>query len=276
MNKILYVTDLDGTLLNSNQEISLFSSNTINDFVKHGMIFSYATARSNITASKVTKNITAQIPVIVYNGAFVLDNLTGEVLHSNYFTTNNFNEILELLIENELYPIIYSYMNGVEKFSYLSNNINKGMKHFLDSRKGDIRDNPIACLNDTYKGESFYFTCIDDAKKLFPIYQLLKDKYSCVYQKDIYSGEQWLEIMPPQVNKANAVIQLKEMLDCDKIISFGDGCNDIPMFQISDECYAVNNAVSELKQIATGIIDSNDNDGVAKWLQENGICSSAD
>lgn len=41
------------------------------------------------------------------------------------------------------------------------------------------------------------------------------------------------------------------------------------MFRIADECYAVSNAVDELKEIATGIIDSNDNDGVAKWLCEN-------
>lgn len=269
MDRILYVTDLDGTLMNSNQKISKFTSNVINDLVKRGMIFSYATARSNVTASKITKNITAQIPVIIYNGAFVLDNLTGEVLHSNYFTMDSFEEILELLIKSKVYPIMYSYMNGVEKFSYLSDKINNGMKVFLDSRKGDIRDNPIKCTSDAYKGESFYFTCIDEAKKLFPIYQRLKDKYSCVYQRDIYSGEQWLEIMPAQVNKANAIMQLKKLLTCDKIISFGDGCNDIPMFEISDECYAMENAVFELKQIAAGIIGSNDNDGVAKWLQTN-------
>ncbi len=41
------------------------------------------------------------------------------------------------------------------------------------------------------------------------------------------------------------------------------------MFEISDECYAVKNAMPELQGIATGIIESNDNDGVAKWLLEN-------
>lgn len=51
------------------------------------------------------------------------------------------------------------------------------------------------------------------------------------------------------------------------MVSFGDAINDIPMFRISDECYAVKNAVEELKKIATGIIDSNDEDGVAKWLE---------
>ena len=40
------------------------------------------------------------------------------------------------------------------------------------------------------------------------------------------------------------------------------------MFKIADEAYAVENAVSELKAVATGIIGSNENDGVAKYLQK--------
>lgn len=48
---------------------------------------------------------------------------------------------------------------------------------------------------------------------------------------------------------------------------FGNGKNDIDMFQVADESYAVENACDELKKYATGIIDSNDNDGVAKWIE---------
>ena len=59
------------------------------------------------------------------------------------------------------------------------------------------------------------------------------------------------------------------MWGCDKVISFGDAVNDIPMFEISDEAYAVENAVEELKAVADGIIESNENDGVAKWLKEH-------
>jgi len=55
------------------------------------------------------------------------------------------------------------------------------------------------------------------------------------------------------------------------VISFGDAVNDIPMFEISDECYAVQNAVDELKAIATGVIGSNEEDGVARWLMDHDI-----
>ena len=59
------------------------------------------------------------------------------------------------------------------------------------------------------------------------------------------------------------------MLGCDKVVSFGDGKNDISMFDVSDECYAVENADPELKRRATAVIESNDNDGVARWLLEH-------
>lgn len=61
-------------------------------------------------------------------------------------------------------------------------------------------------------------------------------------------------------------MQLKDYLGVDYIVAFGDGKNDTEMFEIADEAYAVENAVDELKAIATGIIESNDSDGVAKWL----------
>ena len=62
---------------------------------------------------------------------------------------------------------------------------------------------------------------------------------------------------------------MKRFLNCDRIVAFGDGLNDIDMFKIADECYAVSNAEDELKALATGVIESNDDDGVAKWLSEN-------
>ena len=42
--------------------------------------------------------------------------------------------------------------------------------------------------------------------------------------------------------------------------------NDIPLFEESDECYALANGVEELKARATGVIGSNEEDGVARWL----------
>ena len=75
--------------------------------------------------------------------------------------------------------------------------------------------------------------------------------------------------MPLNASKAKAIKQLQTLLKCDKLVVFGDGKNDIDMFELAEERYAVQNAHDDLKRIATRIIPSNDEDGVAKWLNEN-------
>lgn len=59
---------------------------------------------------------------------------------------------------------------------------------------------------------------------------------------------------------------LREYIDVDKVIGFGDNLNDIPFFEACDESYAVANAREEVKQKATGIIGTNIEDGVIKQL----------
>jgi len=264
----LYVSDLDGTLLKSNETTSEYTNSVINALVEKGMIFSYATARSLITAKKVTKGLAAKIPLIVYNGAFVIDNITEDVLIANYFD-NQVYSVLEDLFRNGVYPIVYAYINGREKFSFVPELCTRGMNTFLESRKGDVRTNVVGSAHDLMKGDIFYITCIDIPEKLEPLYNKYKDRYHCVYQTELYTNEQWLEIMPLEASKSNAIKQLQKMLDCERLVVFGDGKNDIDMFQIADESYAVANAHEDLKQHATGIILSNDEEGVAKWLEEN-------
>ena len=108
-----------------------------------------------------------------------------------------------------------------------------------------------------------------------PIYELFSrdGRFRCTIQQELYRPEYWCEIMPRKATKAEAIKSLKALWNCDRIVSFGDAINDIPMFELSDECYAVENAVPELKKAATGIIDSNDQDGVAKWLERNAVLS---
>ncbi|MBD5411419.1 MAG: HAD family hydrolase [Treponema sp.] len=263
-----YVSDLDGTLLRSNERTSEYTNNIINSLTEKGMIFSYATARSLITAKKVTSGINAKIPLIVYNGAFVMDNRTGEILIANYFD-NNVELVLDDLFTNNVYPIVYAYIDGKETFSFVPELCSSGMNTFLGSRKGDIRTNAVRATNDLKAGNVFYITCIDEPKKLKPLYEKYKNTYHCVYQTDIYTNEQWLEIMPLNASKAKAIKQLQTLLKCDKLVVFGDGKNDIDMFELAEERYAVQNAHDDLKRIATRIIPSNDEDGVAKWLNEN-------
>lgn len=276
MSKTLYVTDLDGTLLNRQDRINPESIAIINELVAKGMLFTYATARSLVSASVVTEGLTTDFPVIIYNGAFIIHPSTGEILSEKSFTIEERQRVIEVLDEYDISPLVYSYVDEVERVSWIVSRVNDGMRRYINNRKGtDPRFRPIQTKEELYQGEMFYYTCIGEREELQTAYDLLsKDtRFRCTLQQELYRPEYWFEIMPAQATKAEAIGQLKKLWNCDRVVSFGDAINDIPMFEISDECYAVENAVDELMAIATGIIDSNENDGVAKWLQEHVMCS---
>lgn len=266
--KTLYVSDLDGTLMENSEGTSEYTNNTINKLVEEGMIFSYATARSFQTSYKVTAGLNAKIPLIIYNGAMIVDNKDGSILWKNFFG-QEIEEVFTDLFRNDVFPIVYAFIRGEEKLSYIPSKCTKGMEKFITSRWKDKRRNPVETEKDLLNGEAFYITCIDEKNKLEPLYEKYKERYHCVFQVDIYTKEQWLEIMPKEASKANAIQQLKARFGCDKLIVFGDGKNDMDMFEIADEAYAVENAVVELKSIATAVIESNSEDGVAKWLNKH-------
>ena len=271
----LYVTDLDGTLLNSNDQISQYSIQTINGLVSKGMQFTYATARSLVSASVVAKGLSTTIPVIAYNGALIIHPDTGEVISSLSFSEEEACYVRDVLQANDGNPLVYSYVDGVERVSYVTGRENEGIRYYLDARKGDRRFRPLSDETCLYQGEIFYFTCIAEREELVPLYEIFADdgRFRCTLQQELYRPEYFLEIMPKKASKAEAIKRLKEIWRCDRVVSFGDAVNDIPMFEISDECYAVANAVPELKAYATGEIASNDEDGVAKWLAQFGRIS---
>ena len=265
----LYISDLDGTLLRNDQRISAESCEILNGLIENGLLFSYATARSAITAVPATKGLAPKIPIIVYNGVFTLDSGTGERILSNLFSRDEALEIYDVLLSNGITPIVYSVIDGAEKFSYIDDRCTAGMREFLDTRKNDIRERIAKTEEEMREGEIFYFTCIDSAEKLSPACEILEKKFRCIFDKDIYSGNQWLEVLPKNATKANAALALKKHFGCDKLVVFGDGVNDIPMFEAADEGYAVANASSQLKAVADGIIGSNNVDSVARFIAEH-------
>ncbi|MBD5534047.1 MAG: HAD family hydrolase [Lachnospiraceae bacterium] len=296
--KTLYVSDLDGTLLRSNERTSDFTNRTINELVEQGVLFSYATARSYLTAHKVTQGLHARIPVIIYNGAFIRDHVSGEILLSSYFE-DGAEALLKELLDADVYPLVYATFSGDsrasaedgpggrnhrvedergrakklsgefrERFSYIPQRATEGMRRFLDTRKGDERERAVSTVEELMAGDIFYFTCIDEREKLAAICERYRERYHCVLSQEIYTKDWFLEIMPLATSKARAVMRLKEYLGCDRVVAFGDQNNDIDMFEVADEAYAVENAVEELKAVATGVIASNDDDGVAHFLRE--------
>ncbi len=84
-----------------------------------------------------------------------------------------------------------------------------------------------------YRGTPFYYTCIGEKEDLFPVYEVFNalPAYRCTLQQELYRPEYWCEIMPAEATKVRAVLWLKELLGCGRVVSFGDAVNNIPLLR---------------------------------------------
>ncbi len=271
-SRTMFITDLDGTLLNSEDRVNPKSLEIINRLVEDGMLFTYATARSLTSAAVVTRGLQVKAPVIVYNGALIIQPDTKEVLYSLAFSPEEEEIARERFTQMQIQPIVYSYINQKESVSWDVTSENDGIRRYISKRKNDPRMRPLTGIANLFDGQNFYYTCIGEREKLLPVYKSFAEdkRFRCTLQQELYRPEYWCEIMPAKASKAEAIRMMKDLLHCERVISFGDAVNDIPMFEVSDVCYAVKNAVDELKSVATGVIESNEEDGVAVWLEQIG------
>jgi len=270
MSKTLYLSDLDGTLLNGSQQVTPRSARIIERLTGEGLLFSCATARSRFTSLKVMNGLTPRLPMIVYNGTFIQDCSSGRIMHGHFIDGNSGRQIIEWYVSHGIYPIVYAFVDGKEHFSYVPELSCKALLDFVSTREGDPRLRPTD-TDGLFDGDIFYITAmgrediLTEADRLFSA----NPELNCLLYPETYTGDLWLEIMPARASKASAAEHLKHLLGCERMVCFGDGANDIPMFRMADECYAVANAAPELKAIATGIIGSNEEDAVALWLEQN-------
>lgn len=270
--KTMVISDLDGTLLNSDTALSDFTVNAVNSIIRRGVNFTYATARSLNSAMQLTEQLELRFPVITYNGACIKHPTTGEIIEIQCMDEAQIDSIKDTLLQFGVTPLVYTFLDGEEKVLWQRGSESEGMLYYLGTRSGDKRMLPVDRFDDLFCGEIFYITCIEDtAEVLMSVDDTLKgnDSLNCIFQRELYRTDFWLEIMDCRVSKANALDDLKKLTGVNRIISFGDSVNDMPLFEVSDECYAVANAVDSLKTVADDVIESNDNDGVAKWLLEN-------
>ncbi len=271
--KTLFLSDLDGTLLRSDQTLSEYTCSVIGRLAGAGVHFSYATARSIDTAAQVTRGLNVGLPVIVHNGAFILDSVTRRPLWSAKFTREEEIEVYGAFLDHGLFPLTYAVIDGKNRFSYIKRQCSRAQWDFVLSRlwsAEDRRAREIFAPDEALDGDVYYFACIaDDEKQLLPVYRRLRSRFRCIFSRDIYTDAPWLEIMPQGVSKASAAQKLMPLLGCTRLVCFGDAENDVSMFESADEKYAVANAVPELKKLATAVIGENDEDAVAKWLEEH-------
>ena len=270
MNDTLYVSDLDGTLMRNNERLSEFTVETLNELLGRGLPFTFATARSIESARVITGELKINLPVITRNGAVLADNSTGKHLQKSVFTQEEVVLLKKLLPELPSCGFVSCFLDDIMIRTYVPADHTEGLKGYIDYYKDDPSMRKADDLNGMFCGVPGYVTLIGEKERIAPIYEKVREYrgWESLFQKDTYRDEYWLEICPQNCTKAKTVLKLKEKFGYKKLVVFGDSLNDISMFEIADESYAVANATDELKKIATHITGSNEEDAVVNVLKE--------
>lgn len=270
-NSVLYISDLDGTLLNSDKALSTFTIQIINECIKNGMLFSVATARAFESVKPILEPLDLKLPIILHNGVVIYSPTTSQYISKYFLPTHIVHEIIEIFQSNHLNPIIYTLGTPGNSKVYYTRAVNYGETNYVGDRKSrkdprfiQIEKLPLDLEN------IMEINVIGKYEELIPLKTRIEQKFdvSIHFMEDIYApGYYWLELCHFQGTKRNALQFLKKYLNVGKIVCFGDNHNDLSMFELADECYAVSNAINELKNIANDILLSNDENGVANFLK---------
>ena len=264
----LYVSDLDGTLLSDEGKLKPRTADMLNRFIDGGTLFSYCTARGLATAGEIMSEVRINAPVVLMNGVYIYDPVTGEYPVRNMFGERQCELLRNVVTENGETPMIFEFIDGRERVSFVKDAAN--LKKHLSRRKGDSRRRPLADNSGLFDGEMFYAAFIDPVNKaaLETVFTEENGFRTACYTDTYPPHQLWFEVFPANAGKANAVRRLKELTGADEIVCFGDNANDLPMFGASDRCYAVGNAIPEVKAAANGVIGTNEHYGVPEFIEK--------
>ncbi|MCL2365767.1 MAG: HAD family hydrolase [Oscillospiraceae bacterium] len=272
MSKTLYISDLDGTLLNKKAELTCDAKAVLNQLIASGAYFTVATARTLDTVLHILGDIRLNVPAVLNNGASIYDTASG--VHVK-------NEVIDRLAAAHLFNTLRDYDITGFAFTfdediqfYYENLDDEHRRAFHDERSGTYGRiyTQVQSFSELVNNDVIYFSTCDTYMRLLPVYEVLKAdmRLRVEFYRDVYHEHNWyLEICAQSASKYNAVMYLREVYGFERVVSFGDNLNDLPMFKASDVCIAVENARQEVKDAADIICGANESDGVAKWLAQN-------
>ena len=267
--KTLYVSDLDGTLLTPEKEISKASADILNHLIQKGLLFTVATARSPATACEILSNLKLKLPGILLNGAVLYDFQKKRFAGSALMSYEAASKALAVYRQAGRMPFLYTLEDdeicvSYERFGHPAE------ERFCQERKGKAYKRfEQRELVLSPKDVPIYFTMMDKRTVVEPLYRKIQQipGLKAAFYHDNYEDVYFLEVFSSQASKSLAVLRLKEMLGAGRVVAFGDNGNDVDMLAAADVGCAVGNASPEAKAAAGQIIGSNTEDGVAEYLR---------
>lgn len=275
-DKRLFISDLDGTLLNSRGELSPETRDGLTYILSQGIPFTVASARNVVSIQMVFEGIPLALPVIAGGGAYLSDLTTGEHSHINALHTNLAKQVFSVISEADHTPFIGSY--GIQDFlSYFERTGNPGMEWYLQDRMR-MKDRRLRKIDHTrffHEEHIVSFIVIDRLEKMTALKILLEKEFPGLLAlhvlENLYSrGWYWLTIHDHRSRKdAAAEILLRKLgLSGTHLTVFGDNVNDLDLFSLAGRAVAVGNAEEVVKERATEIIGSNEENSVVSYIMK--------
>lgn len=246
----LIITDLDNTLLRSDKNLSEYTAQVFEKCRQKGYLIAFATARSQSAAARFVNTIKPD--VMISNGGAIVE-VKGEVIYRNLMSGEDVSTILKMCRK---------FTNGQGLIT-------------LDCDRG-YYCNFVPKDPDRYAG----YVHLDFADFCEPSYKITAELEREEWGEEIakacsnctvisFTGEKWRRFAAKGSDKATALQILADYIGVDlrDVIAFGDDRNDLGMMELAGRAVAVSNAIDEVKAVADHIAGSNDQDGVASYIE---------
>lgn len=268
----LFVSDLDGTLLNSEAQLSDETVAIINEGLECGMDFTISTARTPTTALKIIEKLNLRLPVMMMNGVLVYDIASKRYIKKEVMDNSVVMVLLGLIKVKGLDCFLYGLDN--EQFvAYYDSVESTSLNYFRNERimKYDKKFTEVEDLSLVAGRDIIYCMLREPREKLEGLYRELSvvKGVKAEFYPDVYSDDYYmLEIYSDQASKKEAVNYLRGNGRYDSVVGFGDNLNDKALREVCDYFYAVANAHPEILELADSVIPSNEENGVARFIQQ--------
>ena len=256
---------MDGTLLNSDKQISVQNKAAIAAARAKGIVVVLASGRplngmkSQLQELSMT---TDDDYVLSYNASLVQKIKSGEMIRSQIITGRNAKAIAKLAKELGVHVNAYSQKKGL---------ITPQLNRYTDY-ESSLTGMPITVIDFeelTDDEQIFKAMMIDEPELLSAAIKQLPEVLYTQFTV-VQSAPYFLEFLNPNSNKGTGVKALANYLGitADKVICIGDAGNDSHMIKYAGLGVAMGNATDDVKEIADHITVSNDEHGVAKVIEE--------
>lgn len=258
-NKRILSIDLDGTLLTTEKEITQYSQRILKRANDEGILICFVTARSLASVNELCEGYKSKFKIdyiIASDGALIYDCNKNKSIYKSIIDVEYVEYLANFAFENKM-NLEYTQDNCNLLLSY-DDYINANDKKEFTSINNAIF---IRILHEDLDFRDKLLHYIEE-NKIRLEFTVTRSRNGKVYYHTITNYN---------VNKGNSVLKLIENLNLDKknTYVFGNDINDISMFKLFDNCIAVENSPKTLTDVAKYITESNNDDGVCKWIENN-------